>query len=81
MGIEMKSRTVGLRVSCLIFALICLAHVARLGTRTDVIVAGHHFGSNWSVVAVVISGVLSIWLAKLSGPWCSEISMTPGPKR
>jgi len=77
---DMKSRTLGLRVSSLIFGLFCLAHIARLCTRAEVVIGSHRFGQIPSLVAVIISGVVSIWLAKLAGPWCSETNDTPGPK-
>jgi hypothetical protein len=76
----MKSRTLGLRVSSLIFGLFCLAHIARLSTRAEIIIGSHHFGRIPSFIAVIISGVLSIWLAKLAGPWCTETKETPAPK-
>jgi hypothetical protein len=76
----MKSRTLGLRVSSLLFGLFCLAHIARLSTRAEVIIGSHRFGSIPSYIAVIVSGVLSIWLAKLSGPWYSENNESPGPK-
>jgi hypothetical protein len=72
----MKSRTFGLRVSSLIFGLFCLAHIARLSTRAEIIIGSHHVGQIPSLIAVIISGVLSIWLANLAGPWCSEANET-----
>lgn len=80
MGFTMRSRTVGLRVSSVIFGLLCLAHVARLGTRAEVVVGSHHFGRMPSLVAVIVCGFLSIWLAKLAGPWRAEATQAPAPK-
>jgi hypothetical protein len=76
----MKSRTLGLRVSSLLFGLFCLAHIARLSTRTEVIVGNHRFGPIPSYIAVIISGILSIWLARLAGPWSAENDGKPEPK-
>jgi len=75
-----KSRTLGLRVSSLIFGLFCLADIAQLATRAEIIIGSHSFGRIPSVVAVIVSGFLSIWQSKLAGPWCPEIGETPAPK-
>jgi hypothetical protein len=69
---DMNSRTLGLRVSSLIFALFCVAHIARLTARAEITIGSHRFGPIPSFIAVIISGVLSIWLAKLAGPWRRE---------
>jgi len=76
----MKSRTLGLRVSSLLFGLFCLAHIARLSTRAEIIVGSHSFGQIPSFIAVTLSAILSIWMAKLAGPWCPEPNEAPGPK-
>jgi hypothetical protein len=76
----MKSRTLGLRISSLIFGLFCLAHIARLTMRAEIIVGNYRFGRIPSGIAVIVSGALSIWLAKLAGPWCTEAKEAPTPK-
>jgi hypothetical protein len=57
-----------------------VAHIARLSTRAEIIIGSHRFGRIPSLIAVIISGVLSIWLAKLAGPWYVETKETPTPK-
>jgi len=57
---------VGLRVAAAIFGLMCLAQLLRVITQAEVIVADHHVPVWGSAVAVVIAGVLSFWLWKLS---------------
>ena len=64
----MKSQTLGLRVAGTIFALACLAHLLRVVTRVDVLVAGHQIPLWTNMVGVVISGALSLWLWQLSKP-------------
>jgi hypothetical protein len=67
----MKARTIGLRIASLIFGLICIAHIARWWARTDIVIGGYYVGQSWSVIGIIITGGLSIWLAKLAGPWCA----------
>jgi hypothetical protein len=76
----MKSQIVGLRVSSVIFGLICLAHIARFWASGDVVVGSYHFGRISSLLCIIVAGGLSIWLAKLAGPWCAETKEGPGPK-
>lgn len=64
--IEMKSRTLGLRVAGTMFGLLCLAQLLRLATEFEVVLAGHKLPLWPSAVAVVIAGALSLWLWKLS---------------
>jgi hypothetical protein len=45
---------------------MCLAQLLRVITQAEVIVADHHVPVWGSAVAVVIAGVLSFWLWKLS---------------
>jgi hypothetical protein len=63
---NMKSQIVGLRVAGTIFGLVCVAHVVRVVTRVDVLVAGHELPIWVNVVGAVISGVLSFWMCRLS---------------
>src|SRR5665213_1929290 len=78
--IKMTSKIVGLRVSSVIFGLVCLAHIARLWARTDVFIGSYHLGRIPSLLCIIASGGLSIWLAKLAGPWCVEAEQAPRPK-
>jgi len=57
---------VGLRVAAAVFGLVCLAQLLRLVTQAEVLVAGHRVPLWGSAVAVIIAGVLSFWLWKLS---------------
>ena len=77
---NMTSQTVGLRVSSIIFGLVSLGHVARLWAQTEIVIGGHHLGRIPSVITIIITGGLAIWLAKLAGPWCSETNGAPNPK-
>jgi len=63
----MNAPQTGLRVASVIFALFCLGHIFRLVRHTQVLLAGHIVVPLWiSVIAVIISGALSIWMWKLS---------------
>ena len=65
---NMKSQTLGLRVAGTIFALACLAHLLRVVTRVDVLIAGHQIPLWTNMVGVVISGALSLWMWRISAP-------------
>jgi hypothetical protein len=68
----MNPRTVGLRVSSVVFGLVCLLHIARLFAGTVISVGGYRLGSLSSWVCIIGSGGLSIWLSRLAGPWSNE---------
>ena len=68
----MNSRTIGLRISSVIFGLISLGHIARLWGRVDIVIGSHHLERSWSWISIIVTGLLAIWLAKLAGPWCVE---------
>ena len=76
----MNSRTAGLRVSSVIFGLISLSHIVRLGAQVGIVIGGYHLGQIPSFIAIAITGGLSIWLAKLAGPWFAETRAEPTPK-
>ena len=63
----MNSPAVGLKLSAIFFAFFALVHVWRLIRKWEVIVGSHHIPLLISVVAVVVGGLLSIWMWKLSG--------------
>lgn len=63
----MRSQIVGLRIAAIIFELVFLAHLFRVLTRVDVLVAGHEVPVWANVVGAVISGALGWWMWKLSG--------------
>ncbi len=62
----MNSQITGLRVASIVFAIVCLAQVLRLAIRPDVLIAGYALPLWPSVVAVVISAFLSLWMWTLS---------------
>jgi hypothetical protein len=64
----MKSQVVGLRVASAIFGLVCLCHVLRLVLGFQILIGSHLFSRGLSLIAVVITGLLSYWLGKLACP-------------
>jgi Flp pilus assembly protein TadB len=62
----MNSRTTGLRVASVVFALFALGHVLRLINHARVIVGTHHAPMWVSVVALIIAAGLSIWMWRLA---------------
>jgi tetrahydromethanopterin S-methyltransferase subunit E len=62
-----NAQKTGLRVAGLIFGLVCLAHVWRLIADVDVRIGENLSFPPWaSVVGVLVSGSLSIWMWMLS---------------
>jgi hypothetical protein len=78
--LNMKSKTVGLRVSSLIFGVVCLGHITRLCVRGGIVIDGHHFGLIPNLIFIIVTGGLAIWLAKLAGPWFAEMREPPTPR-
>jgi hypothetical protein len=66
---DINVRTKGLRVSSVIFGLVCLGLIARLWARPEIVIGSYHIGRISSWISIVVAGWLSIWLAKLAGPW------------
>jgi hypothetical protein len=62
----MKSQIFGLRVAGTVFALVCLGHLLRIITQTDVLIAGRQIPVWVNAVGVVVAGGLSLWMWKLS---------------
>jgi hypothetical protein len=62
----MNSQINGLRVASIVFGLLCLAQLARLMIRPEVLVAGHPVPLWPSGLAVAILAGLSLWMWKLS---------------
>jgi hypothetical protein len=62
----MNSQVVGLRVASVVFGLVCLAQLARLLTRIEILVGGTPFPLWPNAVAALITGVLCLWLWRLS---------------
>jgi len=62
----MNSQILGFRVAGTIFGLMALIQFMRLVIRPEVTLAGHRMPLWPSGIAVVILGVLSFWMWKLS---------------
>jgi len=62
----MNSPTTGLRVASVIFALFFLGHVLRLITHASVMLGSYHVPMWPSVVALIVAGLLSMWMWRLS---------------
>ena len=62
----MHSPTLGLRVASTIFALVCVAHLLRIITHTDVIIAGRELPMWINIIGVMLAGALSLWMWGLS---------------
>jgi hypothetical protein len=62
----MKSQTLGLKIACYVFGLMCLAQLLRLVLRPEVLVAGHQVPLWPSALAFAILGGLSLWMCKLA---------------
>jgi hypothetical protein len=62
----MNSQTVGLRVSAVLFGLLCLAQLLRLLIQPEVMVAGHLLPLWPSVIAVIVLAGMCFWMWRLS---------------
>jgi len=62
----MSSQASGLRVASVLFGLFALGHLVRLVKQAQVMVGTHQIPMWISVVALIIAGVLSIWMWRLS---------------
>jgi hypothetical protein len=62
----MNSKTTGLRVASLLFALFALGHLARLLKHAPVIVGSHSIPLWMSAPVALIAVLLSFWMWKLS---------------
>lgn len=62
----MNSPAFGLRVASVLFALVCLAHVGRVVGRIDVQIGAFTVSQGMSLVAALLTAVLSTWLWQLS---------------
>lgn len=63
---NLHSQILGLRVAGTIFGLVCIAHVLRVVTRADMVIAGYLLPLWVSGLAVIVTGGMSLWLWKLS---------------
>jgi len=62
----MNSKTAGLRVASLIFAIFGIAHIIRLYNHAPVTLGTHHLPMTVSWVALVVAILLCIWMWRLS---------------
>ncbi len=69
-----NSQATGLRISSVIFGIISIIHFVRLFTGPEVFVGAHRMGPEASLVVVIVTGCLSIWLAKLAGPRATKVA-------
>ena len=72
----MKSQTTGLKIASVIFGLVCLVHILRLIKGFQIVIGSYYFGRNLSMVAIIVSGFLCVWLWKLA---CPGSNRTPAP--
>jgi hypothetical protein len=61
-----NSRTFGLRVASVVFALVCLLQLFRLVTGFEVLVAGQAMPLWANAIAFLVAGGLSYWMWLLS---------------
>ena len=62
----MSSQASGLRVASVLFGLFALGHLVRLVKQAQVMIGMQQIPMWISVVALIIAGVLSIWMWRLS---------------
>lgn len=75
----MKSQTAGLKVASGIFGLVCLFHILRVIRGFQIVIGGHYIGRNLSLVTIIVSGLLCLWLGKLACLACSNPKAAPEP--
>ena len=64
----MNSTQLGLRVAGTLFGLVCLGHLARLLLRLQVMLGSYPVPVWMSGLAFVVTGLLCLWLWRLSMP-------------
>jgi hypothetical protein len=62
----MNTPLMGLRVACVVFAIVSLIQLARLVTGVEISVDGHLIPLWTSGIAFVFAGCLSLWMGRLS---------------
>jgi hypothetical protein len=62
----MNSQRTGLRVASVIFGLVTLAHIFRLFKHAKITFATHVIPIEVSWIGIIVSGVLCIWMWRLS---------------
>jgi len=76
----MKMRVASLRAASLILGGFALWHIARLWVGADLVIGRYHPGLVPRLISIAVAGAISIWLAKLAGPWFSTGALPPGPR-
>jgi len=64
---DMNSQKTGLQVAAVIFAVFAIVHIVRLVKHISVAVGNFQVPLAVSWVALIVAGVLSIWMWRLSG--------------
>ena len=62
----MNTQVLALRVAGTIFGIVSLAHLLRLVMNAEVIIEGYAVPMWVSAAAVAVTGLLSLWMWKLS---------------
>jgi hypothetical protein len=62
----MTSQETALRVTSVLFGIFAIAHLLRLINHTPVMVGSHQIPMAVSWVALIVAGVLCIWLWRLA---------------
>lgn len=62
----MNSQQTGLRIASLVFALVAIFHIVRLFRHTAVTIGSHVVPMGLSWGAIVVGGILCIWMWRLS---------------
>jgi hypothetical protein len=63
---RMSSQKTGLRVASVIFGIFAIGHVLRLINQAQVSVGTHSIPMGVSWIALIIAGILCIWMWRLS---------------
>ena len=63
---RMSSQKTGLRVASVIFGIFAIGHVLRLINQAQVTVGTHSIPMGVSWIALIIAGILCIWMWRLS---------------
>ena len=59
-------QTLGLRVASTVFGIVAAAHLLRLATRAELVIAGWEVPLRANALGVLTAGGLCIWLWRLS---------------
>jgi hypothetical protein len=62
----MKTKDLGLRIAGTIFGIVAIAHLLRLITGASVLIELWTLPMWMSVLGLIVTGILSVWLWKIS---------------